>query len=79
MIERYEIEKAVENFIAGPDLDLALLKCNKKDSLIISELVMKLNYLKHRYYKALWSSNDNSEEIFERICYIFPAFLLVNE
>lgn len=79
MIKRCEIEKAVKNFISGPELKLELLKYNKKDSLTVGELVKKLNYLKHRYFWASYSSDDDSEEIFERMCYIFPAFLLVNE
>lgn len=79
MIQRYEIERAVEAFVSGPDIDYEeVRKKYKHDGFILETIAMRLNSLKHKYLRALVEGN-NSEEVFERICNIMPGFLLMRE
>lgn len=77
MIERYQIERAVETFVSGPDLDISNIK--GKDTVVTDAICMRLNYLKHKYIRALADGKESSEEIFERMCRIIPGFMLMEE
>jgi len=77
MVERYEIERAVEAFVSGPDLDISNYK--GKDTVVTDAICMRLNYLKHKYIRALADGKENPEDIFERMCRIIPGFLLMGE
>lgn len=77
MIERYEIERAVEAFVYGPDLYLSDVK--GEDLVTIDMISMRMNYLKHKYLRALADGKEDSEEIFERMCRIIPGFMLMED
>lgn len=80
MIERYQIEKAVEAFVSGPDLDYEQIKLkHKHDGFVLETIAMRMNYLKHKYTRALWDNKENAEEIFDRMCQIAPGFMLMEE
>lgn len=79
-IKRYEIERVAKSLVSdSSDIDYEIVKNNiGHDNYILEMIVMRLNYLKHEYQRALFDNkNAEAEEILNRICDIIPGFMLM--
>lgn len=78
IMNKHEIELAVENFLSGPDLNYEEIKNKYGNDYMLETIAMRMNFLKHRHFRRKENAVE-SQKLFNQMCNIIPGFMLMEK